>query len=171
MRAKTTPRGLQLSTRHYQNWGTYSIFSSFVSDALGRRTEVEMRKKSLDHEIHWYMVDVLMTFFSDTKTKEIFIESWWPGPGDWRVGLDYNLSLRRSSCMICLALHSLTLKLCHLDLEVEAHFSRRFLHSISFWASCDVIWLTVEVMGYIPPMVSIHSIKSYALYDNYVDIF
>ena len=60
---------------------------------MGRRTEVEMRKKSLDHEIHWYMVDVLMTFFSDTKTKEIFIESWWPGPGDWRVGLDYNLCI------------------------------------------------------------------------------
>ena len=25
-----TPRGLQLSTRHYQNWGTYSLSSSFV---------------------------------------------------------------------------------------------------------------------------------------------
>ena len=79
------------------------------------RTEVEMRKKSIDHEINCKTVDVLMSSFAKTKTKQIFLESWWPGPGDSRVGLDNILSLRWSSCTIRVASNSLTMKLCHLD--------------------------------------------------------
>ena len=117
------------------------------------------------------MYDVLLSSFAETKTEQILLESWWSSPGDSRVGLDNNLSLRWSSCMICIASNSLTMKLCHLDLQVKAHFSLRFLPSILFWVSCNVLWVTLEVMGYIPQEVSIRSITSCALYQNHMDIF
>ena len=67
-----------------------------------------MREKSFDREIHCKKVDVLMSPFADTKTKQTFLESWWPGTSDSRVGLDNNLSLRWSSCMICVASNFVT---------------------------------------------------------------
>ena len=72
------------------------------------------------------------------------------GPGNWGVGLGKNSSLHQSSYMNGIASKSFTLKLCHLDLEVWAHFSWKFWHLIPFWASSEVIWGTLEIMGYIP---------------------
>ena len=77
-----------------------------------------MRKNSFDLKFHCQMVDNLMSLFSETKAKQIFVENWWHGPGDRGVGLDNNSSIRQSSCLICIDSKLFTLKLCHLDLEV-----------------------------------------------------
>ena len=136
-----------------------------------RRNKEEIKNKSFNQKFHCEMVDALVSLFSETKTKQIFVENWWLGPDDWRVGLDDNSSIRQSSCMICIASKSFTLKLCRLDLEVWAHFSWRFLPSIPYWASSEVKWGTLEDMRYTPLELSIYLIKIQALYANYIDIF